>query len=129
MISNTTVMLHIVIGLLWISLLIYRLMGGADYGAGILELFSSGKEKEQIRKTSYHVIGPVWEASHMLRIISVVILFVGFPQIYTTVSIYLHIPVAIMLFGIITRGTSFIFRNYDAVKDHWQKVYNRISVY
>jgi cytochrome d ubiquinol oxidase subunit II len=34
-----------------------------------------------------------------------------------------------MLLGIIARGTAFSFRNYDAVKDKMQNVYNRIYVY
>jgi cytochrome d ubiquinol oxidase subunit II len=34
-----------------------------------------------------------------------------------------------MLFGIIARGTAFTFRNYDAVIDNMQKVYNKIFVY
>lgn len=77
----------------------------------------------------YHAIGPIWEANHMWLIIAIVILFVGFPVIYTTMSVHLHIPLAIMLLGIIARGTAFAFRNYDAVVDNMQKVYNKIFVY
>jgi cytochrome d ubiquinol oxidase subunit II len=44
-------------------------------------------------------------------------------------SVYLHIPLAIMLLGIIARGTAFAFRHYDAVIDDMQKVYNKIFVY
>src|SRR5271154_3045839 len=122
-------MLYVVIGFLWVSLLIYLLTGGADYGSGILELFSSPQDRDQIREKSHQAIGPIWEANHMWLIIAVVVLFVGFPEVYTTVSIYLHIPLVIMLLGIIARGTSFTFRNYDAVKDQMQEHYNRIYMY
>jgi cytochrome d ubiquinol oxidase subunit II len=44
-------------------------------------------------------------------------------------SVYLHIPLAIMLLGIIARGTAFAFRHYDAVVDNMQNVYNKIFVY
>jgi cytochrome d ubiquinol oxidase subunit II len=44
-------------------------------------------------------------------------------------SVYLHIPLAIMLVGIIARGTAFVFRHYDAVKDQMQEVYNKIFIY
>ena len=74
-------------------------------------------------------IAPIWEANHMWLIIAVVILFVGFPTIYTTVSTYLHIPLVLMLVGIIARGTAFTFRNYDAVEDSWQKLYTQIFYY
>jgi cytochrome d ubiquinol oxidase subunit II len=121
-------MLYVVIGFLWTSLLIYVLSGGADFGAGIIELFASRTNKNKIRASSYRAIGPIWEANHMWLVIAVVVLFVGFPQIYTTASVYLHIPLVIMLIGIIARGTAFSFRNYDAVPDSMQTVYNRIYV-
>jgi cytochrome bd ubiquinol oxidase subunit II len=122
-------MLYFVVFFLWISLLIYLLLGGADFGVGILELFTSVRNRPRIRKAMHEVIGPIWEANHMWLIIAVVILFVAFPQIYAAASIYLHIPLVIMLFGIIARGTSFTFRNYDPVKDNWQRVYNKIFIY
>jgi len=122
-------MLYVLIGFLWVSLLIYLIMGGADFGTGILELFSAKDNKSSHRKASYQVIGPIWEANHMWLIIAVVVLFVGFPTIYATVSIYLHIPLVIMLIGIIARGTAFTFRHYDAVMDRMQVVYNKIYVY
>lgn len=122
-------MLYVVMIFLWASVLLYILMGGADFGAGILELFTSPKNKHRTRQTMYRAIGPIWEANHMWLIIAIVILFVGFPVIYTTMSVYLHIPLAIMLLGIIARGTAFAFRHYDAVIDNMQKVYNKIFVY
>jgi cytochrome d ubiquinol oxidase subunit II len=119
-------MLYVVIIFLWTSILLYLLLGGADYGAGIIELFSSKKNVVQTRKILYKAIGPVWEANHMWLIIAIVILFVGFPVIYSTMSIYLHIPLTVMLLGIIARGTAFTFRNYDAVVDDLQHTYNKV---
>jgi cytochrome d ubiquinol oxidase subunit II len=120
---------QIVIAFLCLAILLYFLLGGADFGAGIIELFTSEKNRSRTRKTMYHAIGPVWEANHMWLIIAIVILFVGFPLIYTTMSVYLHIPLAIMLVGIIARGTAFVFRHYDAVKDNMHWLYNRIFRY
>jgi len=122
-------MLYVVIAFLWTSIWLYLLLGGADFGAGIIELLSSSENKTKTRHTMYRAIGPIWEANHMWLIIAIVILFVGFPRIYTTMSIFIHIPLTAMLLGIIARGTAFVFRNYDAVEDDMQKVYNRIFVY
>ncbi|MGY4384771.1 cytochrome d ubiquinol oxidase subunit II [Pedobacter sp. UYP24] len=122
-------MIYVVIVFLWTSILLYILLGGADFGAGIIELFTSKVNRPKTRKTMYNAIGPIWEANHMWLIITIVILFVGFPKIYTTISIYLHIPLVCMLLGIIARGTAFVFRNYDAVKDDMQKVYTPIFIY
>jgi len=122
-------MIYVVMVYLWVALLLYLLLGGADFGAGIIELFTSEDNRAKTRKISYEAIGPIWEANHMWLIIAIVILFVGFPTIYSTMSVHLHIPLVIMLLGIIARGTAFAFRNYDAVVDSMQKVYNRIFVY
>lgn len=122
-------MIYVVIAFLWASILLYLLLGGADFGAGIIEFFTSRKNKEQTRETLYHAIGPIWEANHMWLIISIVILFVGFPDIYATMSVYLHIPLTIMLIGIIARGTAFTFRHYDAVADGMQYLYSKIFMY
>ena len=122
-------MIYVVIIYLWVALLLYLLLGGADFGAGIIELFTSENNKAKTRHISYQAIGPVWEANHMWLIIAIVILFVGFPAIYTTMSVHLHIPLVIMLLGIIARGTAFAFRNYDAVTDNMQKIYNKVFVY
>jgi cytochrome d ubiquinol oxidase subunit II len=122
-------MIYVVIAFLWVALLLYLVMGGADFGAGIIEMFTSQKNKSRTRRIMYNAIGPIREANHMWLIIAIVILFVGFPVIYATMSTYLHIPLVIMLMGIIARGTALTFRNYDAVTDNMQKVYNKIFVY
>ena len=122
-------MANIVVAYLCLAVLLYFLLGGADFGAGIIEMFTSPKNVTRTRKTLYHAIGPIWEANHMWLIIAIVILFVGFPGIYSQLSINLHIPLLIMLMGIIARGTAFVFRHYDAVRDGMQAVYNRVFVW
>ena len=122
-------MIYVVIGFLWLSICLYIIFGGADFGAGIVELFTRKSNRTKTKKLMYESIAPVWEANHMWLIIAIVILFVGFPEIYTTLSIYLHIPLVLMLVGIIARGTAFTFRNYDAVEDSWQKLYTQIFYY
>jgi len=112
-----------------LSVLLYFLLGGADFGAGIIEMFTSPQRVRKTRTTLYHAIGPIWEANHMWLVIAIVILFVGFPSIYSVLSIHLHIPTIIMLMGIMARGTAFVFRHYDAIKDNMQKIYNRIFVW
>ncbi|TXE06963.1 cytochrome d ubiquinol oxidase subunit II [Algoriphagus aquimarinus] len=122
-------MLYVVIAFLCLAILMYLLLGGADFGAGIVELITPGAVREKVRTITYSTIGPIWEANHMWLIIAIVILFVGFPPIYTMLSVHLHIPLVLMLLGIIGRGTAFIFRHYDAVKDDMQRVYNLIFTY
>ena len=122
-------MIYVVTAFLWVSTCLYLILGGADFGAGIVELFSKKDFKERTQKIMYNSIGPIWEANHMWLIIAIVILFVGFPKIYADVSNHLHIPLVLMLLGIIARGTSFTFRNYDVIKDDWHKLYEVIFTY
>ncbi|HAY3552336.1 cytochrome d ubiquinol oxidase subunit II [Elizabethkingia meningoseptica] len=122
-------MIYIVIGFLWLSICLYLILGGADFGAGIVELFTNKKARHKTSKIMYESIAPVWEANHMWLIIAIVVLFVGFPKIYALMSTYLHIPLILMLVGIIARGTAFTFRHYDAVEDKWQILYTHIFYY
>ncbi|MCW9706378.1 cytochrome d ubiquinol oxidase subunit II [Fodinibius salsisoli] len=115
-------LIDIVIFFLGFSIIFYVLFGGADFGAGVLELISGEEDREKIADA----IGPVWEANHVWLILVVVILFMGFPKIYSTMSLYLHIPLLIMLVGIVLRGTAFTYMHYDAIKDKSNHVYNFI---
>ncbi|TCI84887.1 cytochrome d ubiquinol oxidase subunit II [Tenacibaculum sp. M341] len=117
-------MISVVLFFLTFSLLLYVLLGGADFGAGILELFSSKENQDITKKTIYRVMGPVWEANHIWVIILIVILWVAFPTYYKIMVTYLHIPITLMLLGITLRGVAFVFRHYDAFEDKSQHVYN-----
>ena len=122
-------MITIVIFFLGFSLLLYLLLGGADFGAGILELFTRRKNLERSQAITYRAIGPVWEANHMWLVLMVVILFVGYPAIFKIFSIHLHIPILALLTGIIARGTAFIFRHYDAIQDESRRYYDVVFKY
>lgn len=110
-------MTEIIILVLVIALLIYVLLGGADFGAGMVEIFTGKKGVDVISRA----IAPVWEANHTWVILAVVILFNGFPPVFTSITTYLHIPLLIVLLGIVLRGSAFTFRYYDAFRD---KSYN-----
>lgn len=112
-------MTDIIIFVLGISILLYVLLGGADFGAGIIEIFTGKKGIDTISKA----IAPVWEANHIWLILAIVILFTGFPHVFASLTTYLHIPLLIILIGIVFRGTAFTFRYYDTIKDNTHKYY------
>jgi len=109
-------MIEILIGFIGASLWLYILLGGIDYGAGILELLPAGPLREPRKQVINQAMGPVWEANHMWLILIVVILFMGFPGIFTTLMISLHLPMLALLLGIVIRGAAFTFRHYDAIQ-------------
>ncbi len=112
-------MLSVIILILGISFMLYAILGGADYGAGIVETFAGRKGEKTISKA----IAPVWEANHVWLILAIVILFTGFPLVYSTISTALHIPLMVVLLGIVLRGSSFTFRHYDVAHDFTHKYY------
>jgi cytochrome d ubiquinol oxidase subunit II len=111
-----------------VSILFYCLFAGADFGAGILEAFLSSRRREEQKKVIAHAMGPVWEANHVWLILAVVILFTGFPKAFSALSINFHIPLTLMLLGIILRGCAFTFRHYDAIQDQSQRYYSAIFI-
>ncbi|AVR46062.1 cytochrome BD ubiquinol oxidase subunit II [Christiangramia fulva] len=119
-------MLYVVLFFTFFSLFLYVLLGGADFGAGIVELFSSPENRKLNRETIYKVMGPIWEANHIWLIILIVILWIAFPMYFNIIITYLHIPITLILLGITMRGVAFIFRHYDAVVDESQIWYNRM---
>jgi cytochrome d ubiquinol oxidase subunit II len=53
-------------------------------------------------------------------------LFVAFPPVFAAISIALHIPLAVMLVGIVLRGSAFVFRSYDVQTDDVQRRWSRM---
>ena len=110
-----------------ISLVLYALAGGADFGGGVWDLLASGPRVERQRATIAHAIGPIWEANHVWLILCVVLLFTCFPAAFATVGTALHIPLTILLVGIVLRGSAFAFRSYglepNRAQTRWSHVF------
>jgi len=114
------------------ALIIYALLGGADYGGGVWDLFAFGKGAPAQRTLIAQAIGPVWEANHVWLILVIVILFTAFPPAFAAISTALHIPLTLLLIGIVLRGTTFTFRSYDVQRDNvqrrWSVVFSIASI-
>jgi cytochrome d ubiquinol oxidase subunit II len=110
-----------------VALTVYVLFGGADFGGGVWDLFASGPRRDRQRALISHAIGPIWEANHVWLIVVVVLLFVCFPVAFAGLSTILHIPLSLMLIGIVLRGSAFVFRAYsygpDAEQRRWGRVF------
>jgi cytochrome bd ubiquinol oxidase subunit II len=105
------------------SLVLYVLFGGADYGAGLWDLLSSGPLKEKQKCLIANAIRPIWEANHVWLILILVLLFAGFPRAFGAIMIALYVPIFLMLLGIVLRGSAFVFRAYSTVNSSMQRTY------
>lgn len=121
--TEATLLLSIVIVL---SLTAYALLGGADYGGGVWDLLATGDTAERQRATIAHAIGPVWEANHVWLIAAIVIVFTGFPRAFATISTYLHVPLVLVLLGIVLRGSAFVFRAYGPDNPRHELFWGRV---
>jgi cytochrome d ubiquinol oxidase subunit II len=109
-----------------LSLNAYVLLGGADFGGGVWDLLARGRRREQQRAVIADAIGPIWEANHVWLILLVVLLFSCFPRAFSHFSTALHIPITLMLVGIVARGSAFTFRTYDSKADNVQRRWGRV---
>ena len=105
---------EIVAGIMVVALNAYALLGGADFGGGVWDLLASGPRREAQRDHIATSLAPIWEANHVWLILVVVLLFTAFPGAFQTLAIVLHIPLTIMLVGIVLRGSAFVFRSYGS---------------
>ena len=103
---------NVLAAILLIALTAYVLLGGADFGGGVWDLLAAGPRKALQRELIATAIGPVWEANHVWLILAIVLLFTCFPRAFATIAIALHIPLTLLLIGIVLRGSAFVFQSY-----------------
>ena len=123
----------IALSILWLGLIAYAVLGGADFGAGIWNLFAVGPQAKRQVQLINKALGPVWEANHVWLIFLIVGLFSVFPSAFAILSITLFIPLTIALIGIVLRGSAFIFRTYAIdttapTTTWWSRVFSTTSL-
>ena len=100
---------------MFLGVIVYALLGGADFGSGFYDLTAgTGESGGEVRMLIDHSIGPVWEANHVWLIYILVIWWTGFPSAFAAAMTTLFIPLSLALAGIVLRGASFAFRKYAA---------------
>jgi cytochrome d ubiquinol oxidase subunit II len=85
----------------------YALLGGADFGAGVWQLFGGRAEREH----AHGSMGPVWEANHVWLIFVLVICWTAYPTVFGSITSTLVAPIFIAGLGIIIRGTAYALRS------------------
>jgi cytochrome d ubiquinol oxidase subunit II len=123
----------IALSILWLGLIAYAVLGGADFGAGIWNLFAIGPQARSQVQLINKALGPVWEANHVWLIFLIVGLFSVFPSAFAILSVALFLPLTIALIGIVLRGSAFIFRTYaidiaGPTTRWWSRVFSTASL-
>jgi cytochrome d ubiquinol oxidase subunit II len=98
---------------MFVGVIAYALLGGADFGSGFYDLTAGGGQLgAELRTRIDHSIGPVWEANHVWLIYVLVIWWTGFPVAFAAAMTTLFVPLMLALAGIVLRGAGFAFRKY-----------------
>ena len=96
----------------------------AQLARGAKAPLARGARRIQQRRAIALAIGPIWEANHVWLILAIVVTFVAFPTAFAAISTALHIPLVLLLIGIVLRGSAFVFRAYDSRRPEVQDRYS-----
>jgi cytochrome d ubiquinol oxidase subunit II len=99
--------------LILVGLAAYAVLGGADFGAGLWELFARGPEGDEVREHTHRAMAPVWEANHVWLIFVLVVCWTAYPTAFASIMSTLTIPLFLAAIGIIMRGAGYAFRSGD----------------
>jgi cytochrome bd ubiquinol oxidase subunit II len=93
------------------ALILYTVLGGADFGAGFWQLMAGrGPRAARIRDHAHHSMGPVWEANHLWLIFVLVIMWTAYPLAFGSIGSTLCVPLFVAAVGIILRGAAYALR-------------------
>jgi cytochrome d ubiquinol oxidase subunit II len=102
-------------GAIWFCLVaamiaVYILLDGFDLGVGAIHLFvaKTSEERRQVIAT----IGPVWDGNEVWLLAAGGTLYFAFPSLYASALSGFYLPLMIVLWLLILRGTSIEFRNH-----------------
>ncbi len=120
------ILTYTILIILWLSLIVYAVLGGADFGGGIWDFFAFGQGAERERRLIGQALGPVWEANHVWLIFLIVGLFTAFPSAFAVLSTALIVPFTLALIGIVLRGAAFIFHAQTEEAGALSKIWGRV---
>ena len=93
------------------ALILYTVLGGADFGAGFWQLVAGrGPRAARIRDHAHDSMGPVWEANHLWLIFVLVIMWTAYPLAFGSIGSTLCVPLFVAAVGIILRGAAYALR-------------------
>jgi cytochrome d ubiquinol oxidase subunit II len=115
-----------VLGVLWVGMTLYVLLGGADFGGGVWDLVAIGPRKDRQRALISEAIAPVWEANHVWLIFVLTGLVAAFPTVFADLSVALYVPFSLVLLGIVFRGAAFAFRAHGDRDSSWVRTWTRV---
>ncbi len=104
------------------TIIIYAILDGYDFGAGIIHLFFAKKEED---KAAIHkAIGPFWDANEVWLIAFGGLMFFAFPVLYASIFSGFYLPLMMILWMLIFRALGLEFRGVVHNK-LWHSVWDK----
>lgn len=103
-------------------LVVYVILDGYDFGAGIIHLFFAKTEKD--KKAITNAIGPFWDANEVWLIAAGGVLFFAFPTLYASSFSGFYLPLIIILWLLIFRAIGLELRGQVHHK-MWEMIWDR----
>jgi cytochrome d ubiquinol oxidase subunit II len=99
-----------------VGLVLYTVLAGADFGAGLWQLLAEpGERGRRIRDFAHHANAPVWEANHVWLIFVITVVWTAYPVWFGSVASTLVIPLALAGLGIVFRGLTYALQSATEV--------------
>ena len=95
---------------LFLAVTTYAVFGGADFGVGFWDLVAGARDAGRALGRSSTAPSDRVEANHVWLIFVFVVLWTGFSEAYASITLTLFVPLTLAAFGIVLRGSSFVFR-------------------
>src|ERR1700732_3875123 len=88
----------------------YVILDGFDLGVGILHLWIARNDSE--RRVVIRSIGPVWDGNEVWLVAAGGTIYFAFPALYAAGFSGFYLPLMMVLWLLILRGSSIEFRNH-----------------
>lgn len=110
-------------------LVVFFILDGYDFGAGIIHLFFAKKEKDKVLVAKS--AGLFWDSNEVWLVAAGGMLFMAFPTFYASVFSGFYLPLMMVLWLIVFRAIGLEFRGqfaYPMWKDIWDKSFGVASL-
>lgn len=105
-------------------LIMYVVLDGFDFGAGIIHLFAAKNENE--RRTIINSIGPLWDGNEVWLLAAGGTLFFAFPMLYASSFSGFYLPLILVLWLLVGRALGIELRRHidnSLWKSFWDVIF------
>lgn len=107
-----------------VTVAIYAILDGFDFGAGILHPFVAKTDRE--RRQVLAAIGPYWDGNEVWLLAGGGALFLAFPKVFAAGFSGLYLAIFLVIWTLILRGIAIEFRSHvtlDLWRTFWDAVF------